>query len=123
MNESEGFLTLLGMLIVFGLPVWYAVHNRTLRHKETLAMIEKGLMEAPKHKNGGKDALRWGIIFTAIGLAFLVGLYPLGYTYGEDYLFRFGPWMLIGLLPTFFGVGLIAVYKATQEDDDTKDLK
>ena len=35
MNDTEGIFTLIGMLIVFGLPVWYAIHNRTLRHKET----------------------------------------------------------------------------------------
>ena len=121
MDSLEGFVTLLGMLIVFGLPFWYAAHNRSLRHKETLAMIEKGLAKAPERRNG-KDTLRWGIVFTSVGAALLIGLYPLGYTFGTDYLFRFGPWMLIGLLPTFFGIGLITVYKVTQDEDD-KDEK
>ena len=123
MEVTEGIVIIFIGLILVGLPFAYAGHNRNLRHKETMALIEKGLMEAPKMKNG-KDTLRWGIVFTSVGVALLLGLYPIGYTFGTDYLFRVGPWMLIGLLPTFFGLGLITVYKATEEEkEETNDKK
>jgi phosphate/sulfate permease len=55
-------------LIVFG----FLAYLRYLRHKEILALAEKGL-PYPKSRNGKKDTLRWGVIITAVGLALLAG--------------------------------------------------
>ena len=97
-------------LIVFG----FIAYLRYLRHKEILALAEKGL-PYPERQNGGKDALRWGIIITAIGIALLVGLFPIA-------MADAWPLMLGGLVPTFFGLGLILIHFFTQEDEGDKDL-
>ena len=93
-------------LIVFG----FIAYLRYLRHKEILALAEQGL-SYPERKNGGKDALRWGIIITAIGIALLVGLLPIAIN-------NAWPLTLGGLIPTFFGLGLILIHFITKKDDD-----
>lgn len=96
-------------LIVFG----FFAYLRYLRHKETVAMIEKGIMQAPPPANG-KGALTWGIVISALGLALCAGLYPLGWLITpNEFPLNFGPWMLVGLMPTFFGLGLILIYLVT----------
>jgi len=123
MELAPVFLTLAVIILI---PFGFAAYSRHLRHKETISMIEKGLIEPPATKNG-KDSLRWGITITAIGMALCIGIYPFGYL-AKDPVFplNFGPWMLVGLLPTFFGLALIVTYyalrndkeKDSEEDDD-----
>ena len=98
-------------LIVFG----FFAYLRYLRHKEMLAMIDKGIMQAPLPANG-KGALTWGIVITALGLALSAGLYPIGWLITpNEFPLYFGPWMLVGLLPTFFGLALILIYLVTHK--------
>jgi hypothetical protein len=99
------FIVLLFALIVI---------MRYIRYRETLALAEKGLLRPQKQSNG-KDTLRWGIVITAVGLALCIGLWPIGILEGDPYPFGLGPWMLIGLLPTFFGLALILIYVPTSE--------
>ena len=80
-------------------------------------LAEKGLIQAEPARRNGKDTLRWGIVITAIGLALCIGLYPLGFQVeSARFPLGFGPWMLLGLLPTFFGLGLILIYVLTREE-------
>ena len=98
-------------LIVFG----FFAYLRYLRHKEMVAMINKGIMQAPLPANG-KGALTWGIVITALGLALSAGLYPIGWLITpNEFPLYFGPWMLVGLLPTFFGLALILIYLVTHK--------
>jgi len=91
---------------------------RYLNYRETLALAEKGLVRGERLRGGnGKDTLRWGISIVAVGLALCVGLYPLGLIGSSRYPLGFGPWMLAGLLPTFFGLGLILIYVVTREKE------
>jgi hypothetical protein len=103
-------------LIIFG----FFAYLRYLRHKETVAMIEKGIMQAPSPANG-KSTLTWGIAITALGLALCAGLYPLGWLItGSTFPLNFGPWMLVGLMPTFFGLALIMIYLVTHPRQQKK---
>ncbi len=102
------FLTMFGFLALM----------RYLRYKETLALAEKGLVR-PQPYGNGKDTLRWGIAITSVGLALCIGLASIGFLPGNDNDFPFGffgPWMLGGLIPTFFGIGLILIYILTREE-------
>jgi hypothetical protein len=103
--------------LVFG----FIVLMRYLNYRETLALAEKGLVRGRVRGNGGKDTLRWGIAITAVGMALCVGLYPVGFVVDAGFPLGFGPWMLVGLIPTFFGLGLILIYVLTREDDKHKD--
>lgn len=112
------------VLLLFGLgiPFGYLMFKRDREHKVTMAMIEKGIFEAPKpveKKKNGKNTLRWGIVISFLGLALTLGLYPFGAMVSEiDFPLGFGPWMLIGLIPLFFGLSLIVVYYATQSKEE-----
>lgn len=98
--------------LVFG----FILLMRFLAYKETLELAEKGLVK-PQRNGNGKGALVWGIIIAAVGLALILGLWPLGFGFGgTNYPLGFGPWMLLGLVPTFFGVALILIYVLTREE-------
>ena len=101
------------LLIVLG----FAAFMRYMRYKETVALAEKGLLHPKQTRRNGRDSLRWGVIIIAVGLALCVGLYPFGFITETQFPLRFGPWMLIGLIPSFFGLGLIVVYWLTRKDD------
>ena len=96
-------------LSVFG----FVAYTRYLQYRETIALAEKGLLRQKRSRwNGnGKGALRWGIVIGAVGLALIIGLFPVALK--EDWLL-----LLIGLLPTFFGLGLVLVYIFTKENGD-----
>jgi hypothetical protein len=116
---SLGVLATLGPLGFFLLLFAFIVLMRYLSYRETLALAEKGLVRPDQGRGGnGKDTLRWGIVITAIGLALSVGLYPIGLMPGFQFPLGLGPWMIVGLLPTFFGLGLILIYVLTHEKDN-----
>ncbi len=110
----EAFIPCAGSLAFIGLVFGFILLMRFMSYKETLALAEKGLVKPVKGGNG-KGALIWGVIFTAIGLALLLGLWPLGLMFGSNAPLGFGPWMLAGLLPLFFGLALILIHVLTHE--------
>jgi Flp pilus assembly protein protease CpaA len=90
---------------------------RYMRYKETLVLAEKGLLRGELDHNG-KGTLRWGIVVAGLGFALCLGLYPLGWTIGgSDFPLNFGPWMLFGLVPSFFGLSLVLIYFLTNRAD------
>ena len=100
-----------GLILIFGLGLPFIIFGfialmRYLNYRETLALAEKGLVQPAKAQSNGKSALRWGIIFASIGLALTVGLFSIG-----------GPVLLVGLIPTFFGLGLVLIYILTQKSE------
>ena len=112
MNDIIGLIFGIGFpLIIFG----FIALMRFISYRETLALAEKGLVRPAKvQKNGknGLNALRWGIVIASIGLAVLIGVFPIG-----------GPVLLVGLIPTFFGLGLVLIYVLTRDSDKDKEEK
>ena len=88
---------------------------RYLRYRETLALAEKGLVRVERMAANGKDTLRWGIALTAVGLALSVGIYPIGFWIDPagQLPLRFGPWMLVGLLPMIIDKLALIIVSAT----------
>ncbi len=115
-----------GSLGFFFLLFAFILAMRYLNFRETMTLAEKGLVrpprETPRPRNGGNKAvLVWGIILAAIGLALMLGLWPLGFTsVGRSFPLGFGPWMLFGLLPLFFGLGLVLIYVLTQSGSEKR---
>ena len=106
MNDVIGLTFGIGLpLIIFG----FIALMRFINYRETIALAEKGLVKPAKAQKNGKNglnALRWGIVIASIGLAIIIGVFPIG-----------GPVLLVGLLPTFFGLGLVLIYVLTRESD------
>jgi hypothetical protein len=116
----DGTIVCAGTIGFFFLLFAFILAMRYLNYRETLMLAEKGLVKPPRERNGScnggsKAALVWGVILAAIGLALMLGLWPLGFTsVGRGFMFGFGPWMLFGLLPLFFGLALVLVYVLTR---------
>lgn len=105
------------LVIVFG----FALSVRYLQYRETLALAERGLVAPPSGNGDGRGTLRWGVILTFVGLAVSCSVYPLGWSLagGSDFPLRFGPWMLLGLLPLACGLALLFVYVIVGRPDDS----
>ena len=112
----EDSILCVGIIGFFFLLFAFILAMRYLNYRETMGLAEKGLVrparEPSRPRNGGSKAvLAWGIILAALGLALMLGLWPLGFTsIGRGFPLGFGPWMLFGLLPLFFGLGLVLIY-------------
>lgn len=101
------------LLIIFG----FFGYLRWVRYKETLALAEKGLLRADMRR-GGRGTLYWGIAISALGLAITLGLYSLGWYFDSgQFPLRFGPWMVFGLIPLFFGLALVLIYILGRRED------
>jgi len=102
-------------LLLFGLIAFL----RYLKYRETLVLAEKGLIHPEAvSRRSGIDALRAGIIFTALGLALSLGLYPLGLSGNvKNYPLGLGPWMLAGFVPIFIGLALILIHVLTRKEE------
>ena len=112
MNDILPCLGVVGILTII---LGFLAFLRYMSYKETIALAEKGLTRAAGKP--GKGLLRWGIVISAIGLALSLGLYPIGFSSGENYPLHLGPWMLGGFVPLFLGLALILLHYLTEKDD------
>jgi len=111
---NSDFIPVIGvtsiLIIIFG----FAAFMRYINYKETLALAEKGLTRPEQKSN--KGLLRWGIVIAALGLAFTIGLYPIGFISNDEYPLHLGPWMLGGFVPLFLGLGLTLLHYLTEKE-------
>lgn len=121
MRDFFDVLPCFGFLGFFVVLFGFIALMRYIGYRETLALAEKGLVKPSGRNDGdGKNALRWGIVLAALGLALSAGLYPIGFLTGLNLPLGFGPWMIAGFLPMFFGLGLILIYVLTREEKKGK---
>jgi putative Mn2+ efflux pump MntP len=114
---SDDFIPVIGisaiLLIVFG----YSALMRFISYKETMTLAEKGLTRPEPQKKSSKGYLRSGILTTALGIALSIGLYPIGFGFDElDFPFGLGPWMLVGFIPLFLGLGMILIHYLIEKE-------
>lgn len=112
----DGLIPCIGGLGFVFMVLVFILAMRLLSYQETMKLAEKGLVKPARANGNGKGALIWGIILTAVGLATTIGLWPLGFMSGMSFPLGFGPWMLAGLVPMFFGIALILIYVLTREE-------
>ena len=106
----------IGIIVVCGANLFFASilgffgYLRYLRHKETIALAEAGVLESmPEQKPVGNiQTVRSGLILMAIGMALCIGLYPIGWIAMPGELpLNLGPWMLVGFIPLFIGLAQV----------------
>ena len=112
---NSDFIPVIGVIGVLIVIFTFAAIMRYINYKETLALAEKGLTR-PEQKKNNKGLLRWGIVIAALGAAFTLGLYPIGFASGDKYPLHLGPWMLGGFVPLFLGIGLTLLHYLTEKE-------
>jgi uncharacterized protein DUF6249 len=110
----NGLIPCLGFIGALAIIFGFLAFLRYMNYKETIALAEKGL--TPPEQKTRSGFLRWGILIAGLGLALSLGLYPIGFSAGEDYPLHLGPWMLGGLVPLFLGLGLILLHFLSQKE-------
>jgi hypothetical protein len=105
---------------------------RWFKHREIMAMVEKGVLpeqyarySRASTRPQGRGLMGWGIALAALGLALMVGLWPLGFARAGmrvPYPLGFGPWMLMGLIPLFIGVALLIIFYLTRKEEKDEGL-
>lgn len=98
--------------IIFGVPFAFFAFVRYLRYRETVALADRGLLRPSKVKQN-RDSARWGYIFLFLGIAFTLGMLTLG----------IGPWLLVGFVPFFFGVALIAINNSNDKEPEARNIE
>ncbi len=94
--------------VVFCVPFGFAAFMRYLKYKETIALAERGLLRESRRRRS-RDPLRWGILILFVGLGITLG--TLMFTEGS------GARFILGLVPAFFGLGLIVIYYVDKGED------
>ena len=112
MNGSEVFVPIVFFFTVAGL--WGGLI--LTRHKERMTMLDKGLTPADIKQLYQRSSmqvspytsLKWGIVFVAIGLAVLVGMWMRSTYYVEEGIYP-------ALIALFGGSGLIMFYATVRK--------
>lgn len=129
-NTSDNFVAIIAIMVIFGMPLAYAISHRWWSHQERLEMIKRGITPPPdpraarRAERAGYDpyaysrmaaasygppeqspqyadrVLRKGVTVAMVGLALLIGLSFIDTG-------RPGPWLLGGLIPLFVGLAQI----------------
>ena len=102
-------ITIIGSVIVFAAVFGFAAYTRYLQHKETMALAEKGLLPAENPSDRSANILRWGVIFSILGVILALVMVPFAW---NNYWVLF----LLGFLPLALGLGLTLIYVYTQEN-------
>lgn len=109
MEVFLGILVPISFFLIAGATIGTVILTR---HKERMTMLEKGLspedIKSLYEKTGSPrfsplSSLKWGMIFVAIGVAVLLGLYIRETYYVDEGVFP-------GLIALFGGLGLITFY-------------
>ncbi len=135
-QSSDDFVAVIAVLVIFGLPMAYAIANRWFAHQERLAMLRRGIVPPPdpkwsKHwaKSGWGDPGAYSVPPSAasanyeqyemmcaspgrmlrkgITLAMIGFALLVGLSFID--LGRPGPWLLGGLIPLFVGIAQIII--------------
>jgi hypothetical protein len=112
MDNAVYLVSIMGMLVTFGLPVllvaiilYYKHRRQRMAHDTIVRLAEKGLpipqelLEPPEPRRHSDAGLRGGLVLVALGIALAIFL-------GEVH----GPWS-IGFIPGLMGVALLIAWK------------
>lgn len=104
--DITGAIAIMMPVFIVALSLIYAGIHRYLKHRERMAMIEKGIAptdwkpeDLPLPRSPQSTMVR-GLTSVFVGLALTLGLLTLG----------FGPWLLGGLIPMAYGGAVLIAH-------------
>lgn len=103
--------------MIAALGIAFAAFRRYLKHKEWMAMIEKGIVPPDwAREDVASQVFRHTqsspIVVTLIGVALTLGLLTIG----------IGPWLIGGLVPTAIGCGML-IHQMIKESEEKRKEK
>jgi hypothetical protein len=120
----EDITVCMGVSTFFAIVAGTIILMRWFKHREIVTLAQKGLLPeqyarymSVSRGRGGRGLLGWGVALAALGLALIIGLWPIGFATGSGYPLGFGPWMLIGLIPLFLGLALLIFYFVVRKEE------
>ena len=135
-DPAETFVPIIAILVIFGLPLSYAIVNRVFAHQERLEMLRRGIVPPPDPKWAkrmsraswcdpdaysmppgaavpGYDpyAAYWASPARSLRKGLTTAMIGMALLIGLSFidLGRPGPWLLGGLIPLFVGIAQIIV--------------
>jgi hypothetical protein len=127
MEGLIGALTCIGFIAFFLIIFGTIALMRWFKHREIMAMVERGMLPEQYVQSASEPRRResrglfvWGVALAMLGLALIIGLWPLGIAWSgaeTQYPLNFGPWMLIGLVPLFIGLALLIIYFLVRKEE------
>jgi hypothetical protein len=135
-NNADDFVAIIAILVVFGLPLSYAIVNRVFAHHERLEMIKRGITPPPDPRwarrmarGGWCDPSAYTVPQTGASSDYdpmayaqwqasrqlhkgiTLAMIGLALTVGLSFirLGEPGPWLLGGLIPLFVGFAQIVI--------------
>jgi hypothetical protein len=132
---DDNLIPLFAIVFMFGVPCAVWCISRVLAHQERMEMLRHGIVPPPNARDYrramkcgwtpgptqqaqsnqydyyqsqdfyAQAQLRKGVLVAFIGLALLIGLSFIGYR--GDAPYRYGPWLLGGLIPLFVGIAQV----------------
>ncbi|HEY9181320.1 MAG TPA: DUF6249 domain-containing protein [Candidatus Baltobacteraceae bacterium] len=134
-DPSDTIVPVVGVLVIFGLPLTYAIVNRVLAHQERVEMLKRGIVPPPDARSArrmgrggwydpgmyagaqpGADAADYGccggpdpnrMLRKGITLTMIGFALFIGLSFIN--IGHFGPWLLGGLIPLFVGLAQIII--------------
>lgn len=140
MGAFELVINAITIIIVFSIPFALFAYVRYLRYKETITLAERGLLRPQRPRRNrdtlrwgiiimmlgvGLLCGLWPLGFMAVstdiavgesasvggvGESDTVGPVPIGDSGTDGLPFGLGPWMVLGILPFFFGLALVIIH-------------
>ena len=112
MNAILIVLACLAILVFFALLLGFLLLIRYFNYREKTSSAQQDIAAEKKpRRNAG--LLIWGWLVTILSLLAVLSFWAFGAFFlgeGVNYPLGMGPWMLLGLVPLFFGLCLLLLY-------------
>ena len=107
----EELVFIIPSILLFAMLFGFLAWNRWIGYRELISLAEHGVFPQQEDPPSTLRSLRWGLLFSGVGAALSLGLYPLSANEYPNVILGFGPTMLFGLLPLFIGLALILYWR------------
>ena len=113
MNTTEVvILAILTMFIFVGI-FGFLAYLRYLQYRETIELAKHGIRDKDQERRNFSRSYRtFGVVVTALGVAFTLGLLPIVFADGLES----GPILLAGLIPMTIGVALLYLERLERDN-------